>query len=113
MADGTPSTRRIELVDTGAPRRAGMPGYIGVGLLAGVVVGLGPLRDAALGNGPFEAAMIRFAARLLVCLVAANLLGRLLDGASRGRGREAGREDHARTEVDQDAPAGPADAGTR
>lgn len=81
MADGAPGTKRVELVDTGAPARAGMPGYIGVGLLGGFVLGFAPLRDAAQGNGPFEDAMVRFVACLLVCLVAASVLGRLLDDA--------------------------------
>jgi hypothetical protein len=81
MAEGKPGTRRVELVDTGAPTRDGMPGYIGVGLLGGVVLGFAPLRDAVQGNGPFEDAMVRFVACLLVCLVAASVLGRLLDDA--------------------------------
>lgn len=64
------------------PSRAGLPGYIGVGLLGGIVVGFGPLQDAAQGNGPFEDAMLRFLACVLFCLLAASLIGRLLDSVA-------------------------------
>ena len=60
-------------------------------MLGGIVLGFGPLRDAVQGNGPFEEAMVRFVACLLVCLVSAGLLGRLLDNApSAGAGRADG-----------------------
>jgi hypothetical protein len=51
----------------------------GPSVLGGVVVGFGPLRDAAQGNGPFEDAMIRFVGCVLFCLVAASMIGRYLD----------------------------------
>ena len=93
-ADGSGgSTKVVELVDRVDPASAGLPGYIGVGMLGGVLLGLDPLRDAAQGNGPFEDAMFRFLACLLVCIAAASIIGRLLDGA---RGDE--RDDDQRAQ---------------
>lgn len=70
------------------PSTNGLPGYIGVGLLGGVIVGFGPLRDAAQGNGPFEEAMLRFVACVLFCLLAASLIGRLLDSVPPEEGED-------------------------
>lgn len=75
-ADG----KRVELVDDG-DRTGGLPSSIGLGLIGSLVVGFGPLRDAAQGNGPFEGAIARYLACLLVCLVGASVLGRILDSA--------------------------------
>jgi hypothetical protein len=75
-ADG----KRVELVDEGG-RSPGLPSYIGIGLLGSLVVGFGPLRDAAQGHGSFEDAMTRYLACLLVCLVGASAVGRILDSA--------------------------------
>ena len=72
--------KRVELVDTGE-RAGGLPSSIGIGLIGSLVVGFGPLRDAAQGNGPFEDAMTRYVACLLVCLIGASVLGRILDSA--------------------------------
>jgi hypothetical protein len=87
MADET-ATRRVELIDASDRVRPGLPGYIGVGLLGGFALGFGPLRDAAQGNGPFEDAMVRFVACLLVCVVSASVIGRLLDSAPAAGGDE-------------------------
>lgn len=67
--------------DADDPSAPALPGYIGVGMLGGIVLGFDPLRDAAQGNGAFEDAMIRFVACLLVCVAAASVIGRLLDSA--------------------------------
>jgi hypothetical protein len=63
------------------PNAPGLPGYIGVGLLASLVVGWPPLRDAVLGYGPLDAAMTRFVICLLACVAGASLIGRMLDNA--------------------------------
>ncbi|MEM9563393.1 MAG: hypothetical protein AAGA93_12285 [Actinomycetota bacterium] len=76
------SSKRVELVDGVDPAVAGLPGYIGVGLLGGVALGFGPLRNAVTGNGPFEDALLGFIACLLVCLAGASAIGRLLDNAA-------------------------------
>ena len=81
MADEPGATKRVELIDQGDPASAGLPGYIGVGLIGGVILGLGPLGDAVRGVGPFETAMVRFLACVLVCVAAASIVGRILDGA--------------------------------
>lgn len=78
---GDGSTKKVELVDEVDPSSAGLPGYIGIGLLGGFILGFDPLRDAAQGNGPFEDAMVRFVACLLACVAAASIIGRLLDNA--------------------------------
>ncbi len=83
------SSKRVELVDGVDPAAAGLPGYIGVGLLGGVVLGFGPLRNAVTGNGPFEDALLGFVACLLVCVAGASAIGRLLDNAAAESAREA------------------------
>ena len=55
--------------------------YIGLGLIASVIVGFSPLRDALQGNGSFENAMFRFLACFVVCVFAASVLGRMVDAA--------------------------------
>lgn len=97
---GEPSHKRVELVDPGDPSTAGLPGYIGVGLLGGFVLGFGPLRDAVQGNGPFEEAMLRFVACLLVCVAAASVLGRLLDNAEGDEPEARPDEPERRASVD-------------
>jgi hypothetical protein len=74
-ADG----KRVELIDEGQSSNA--TSYIGLGLIASLIVGSGPLLDALNGNGPFESAMLRYLACLGVCVVAAATLGRMLDNA--------------------------------
>ncbi len=81
MADESAATKRVELVDEGDPNSSGLPGYIGVGLIGGMIVGYGPLRDAMGGTGAFEDAMVRFVACVLVCVAAASIVGRLLESA--------------------------------
>lgn len=72
--------RRVELVEP-TPPDDGHNARIGLGLLASLVIGFGPLRDAALGNGSFPMAVGRYLACLAASVVAALVLGRLLDGA--------------------------------
>ncbi len=74
-ADG----KRVELIDEGQSSNA--TSYIGLGLIASLIVGAAPLLDALNGNGPFESAMLRYLACLAVCVVAAATLGRMLDSA--------------------------------
>lgn len=74
-ADG----KRVELIDDGESSNA--TSYIGLGLIASLIVGFSPLLDAIQGNGSFENAMLRFLACIAVCVVAAAVLGRLLDSA--------------------------------
>jgi len=81
MADETAATKRVELVDEGDPASSGLPGYIGLGLIGGMVLGYGPLRDAIGGTGPFEDAMLRFVACVLVCVAGASIIGRILESA--------------------------------
>lgn len=82
MADETTAaTKRVELIDQGDPASSGLPGYIGLGLIGGVILGFGPLRDAVGGTGPFEDAMVRFLACVLVCVAAASFIGRILESA--------------------------------
>lgn len=73
MADG----KRVELIDEDASSNA--TSYIGLGLLASLIVGFSPLLDAIQGNGPFESAMLRYLACLAVCVVAATIIGKMLD----------------------------------
>lgn len=80
-AKDKPATKRVELIDQGDPASSGLPGYIGLGLIGGFIVGFGPLRDAVQGVGPFEDAMVRFLACILVCVVGASILGRILESA--------------------------------
>ena len=75
MADG----KRVELIDEDASSNA--TSYIGLGLLASLIVGFSPLLDAIQGNGTFESALLRYLACLAVCVVAATILGRMLDSA--------------------------------
>ncbi len=81
MADETAASKRVELIDAGDPASSGLPGYIGVGLIGGMILGYGPLRDAIGGSGPFEDAMIRFVACVLACVAAASVIGRILESA--------------------------------
>jgi len=81
MADEAAATKRVELIDEGDPASSGLPGYIGVGLIGGMGLGYGPLRDAIGGAGPFEDAMLRFVACVLVCVAAASIIGRILESA--------------------------------
>lgn len=74
-ADG----KRVELIDEGQSSNA--TSYIGLGLIASLIVGSGPLLDALNGNGSFENAMLRYLACLAVCVIAAAMLGRMLDSA--------------------------------
>lgn len=69
--------------DPNDPNAPGLPGFVGVGLLGGVIVGFDPLRDAVRGYGPFDTAMLRFLACVLVCVTAASLIGRLIDSVPR------------------------------
>jgi len=85
MADETAPTKRVELIDDPDRSGDGLPGYIGVGLIAGIVLGSGPLRHAVQGTGPFEDAMLRFLACILVCVAAASFIGRILDSAPPAR----------------------------
>ena len=73
------SDKRIELVDHATNENR--PQRIGLGLLASLVVGSGPLRDAFSGNGSFEGAMARFGICVAGCVTAALVLGWLLDSA--------------------------------
>ncbi|MEM7272273.1 MAG: hypothetical protein AAF547_04255 [Actinomycetota bacterium] len=57
-------------------------GYIGLGLMGSLIVGFDPLRDAAVGNGSFESAVLRFLACVAVCTVGAGTLGRLIDASA-------------------------------
>lgn len=66
---------------------------VGLGLIASIVVGFSPLRDAAQGNGSFENAMMRFLACFVVCVLAASIIGRILDGAPPPK--PAGKSDEA------------------
>ncbi len=72
--------RRVELVEPAAPDD-GHNARIGLALLASLVIGFGPLRDAALGNGSFPQAVGRYLLCLAACVGAMLVLGRLLDGA--------------------------------
>lgn len=72
--------RRVELVEPSTPDD-GHNARIGLALLASVVIGFGPLRDAALGNGSFPQALGRYLVCLGACVGAMLVLGRLLDGA--------------------------------
>ena len=83
-ADG----KRVELVDDG-DRTGGLPSSVGLALIGSLVVGFGPLRDAAQGNGSFDAAMARYLACLVVCLAGASALGRILDSAPPEASEEA------------------------
>lgn len=78
-AAGRPS-RRVELVEPAAPDD-GYNTRIGLALLASLVIGFGPLRDAALGNGSFPQAVGRYLLCLGACVGAMLVLGRLLDAA--------------------------------
>jgi len=77
---GSRPQRRVELVEPAAPDD-GHNARIGLALLASLVIGFGPLRDAALGNGPFPQAIARYLVCLAACVGAMLVLGRLLDGA--------------------------------
>lgn len=72
--------RRVELVEPATPDD-GHNARIGLALLASLVIGFGPLRDAALGNGSFPQAVGRYLLCLAACVGAMLVLGRLLDGA--------------------------------
>lgn len=72
--------RRVELVEP-ASSDDGHNARIGLALLASLVIGFGPLRDAALGNGSFPQAVGRYLLCLGACVAAMLVLGRLLDGA--------------------------------
>lgn len=72
--------RRVELVEPAVPDD-GHNARIGLALLASLVIGFGPLRDAALGNGSFPQAVGRYLLCLGACVGAMLVLGRLLDGA--------------------------------
>ncbi|MEZ5409103.1 MAG: hypothetical protein R2761_13820 [Acidimicrobiales bacterium] len=72
--------RRLELVEPAGPDD-GRNTRIGLALLASLVIGFGPLREAALGSGSFPQALGRYLVCLAACVVAMLVLGRLLDGA--------------------------------
>lgn len=72
--------RRVELVEPAVPDD-GHNARIGLALLASLVIGFGPLRDAAVGNGSFPQAVGRYLLCLAACVGAMLVLGRLLDGA--------------------------------
>lgn len=57
-------------------------GYIGIGLVGSLFVGFDPLRDAFLGNGSFEGAVVRYLACVAVCVVGAGTIGRLIDASA-------------------------------
>ncbi len=71
--------KRVELVDETSS--SDLPAYIGLGLIASLIIGFGPLADAFEGHGSFESAITRFLACVGVCVVAATVLGRILDSA--------------------------------
>ncbi len=79
--------RRVELVEPAVPDD-GHNARIGLALLASLVIGFGPLRDAALGNGSFPQAVGRYLLCLAACVGAMLVLGRLLDGAPPDEDRE-------------------------
>ena len=54
---------------------------IGLGLLISLVIGFGPLNDAALGHGSFPLAVGRYLVCLACSLTGVLTLGHLLDGA--------------------------------
>lgn len=83
--------RRVELVEPAAPDD-GHNARIGLALLASLVIGFGPLRDAALGNGSFPQAIARYLVCLAACVGAMLVLGRLLDGAPEPEG-DGGQEE--------------------
>jgi hypothetical protein len=72
--------KRVELID-GDQDGAGVKSYIGLGLIGSLIIGFSPLRDAVVGNGPFEEAMMRFLACVAVSVGAATIIGRLIDAA--------------------------------
>lgn len=81
--------KRIELIDDD-PDGSSVTSYIGLGLIGSLIIGFSPLRDAVVGNGPFEDAMLRFLACVAVSVGAATVIGRLLDSApSKGATRVA------------------------
>lgn len=88
-------TTKVELVTEREP--INRTSSIGLGLLASLAVGFGPLTDALMGRGPFEAALGRFVACVVFCVVAASLLGRLLDGAPKPESPEEMAEEGAET----------------
>lgn len=75
--------RRVELIDDGDSSNA--TSYIGLGLIASLIIGFSPLLDAIQGNGPFENAMLRYLACLAVSVTAASIIGRMLDNAPAAR----------------------------
>lgn len=82
------TTKRVELVsDREVENRTS---YVGLGLLASLIVGWGPLADALFGHGSFEGALGRFVACVAVCVAGASSLGRLLDSAPRAETNEEG-----------------------
>lgn len=82
---GSRPQRRLELVEPAAPDD-GHNARVGLALLASLVIGFGPLRDAALGNGSFPQAIGRYLLCLAACVGAMLILGRLLDGAPEPEG---------------------------
>jgi hypothetical protein len=90
--------KRVELVSERPPLNRSS--YIGLGLLASLVIGFRPLSDAFFGNGSFEGAVARFVVVVIFCIAASSMLGRLLDSAP-----EEDDED-----VDGDGPVGEAGA---
>ena len=89
---GTGRPRRSSWSTRSTRRRPGCPATSGSACSAGFILGFDPLRDAAQGNGPFEDAMVRFVACLLVCVVAASIHRSAARqcAATGGRGRPAG-----------------------
>lgn len=85
---------------------------IGVGLIASVVVGFAPLRDAVQGNGSFENAMLRFVLCFGACVLAASVIGRLLDGAPPPEPEEEAVQENTRQENSGSSTADPATGGT-
>ncbi len=83
---------------------------IGVGLIASVVIGYPPLRDAIQGNGPFENAMLRFVLCFGACVLAASVIGRLLDGAPPPEPEEVDEEGDGASTTEA-APSGTSTAG--
>ncbi len=105
-ADG----KRVELIDDGNSSNA--TSYIGLGLLASLIVGFSPLLDAIQGNGPFESAMLRFLACIAVCVVAAATIGRLLDNAPAESQGQAMAEDGSDSDGESAFNSGTATDGT-
>lgn len=62
-----------------APRVAFRGPAIGAGLVLSILVGWDPLNDAVTGTGPFEDAVVRFVACVVICVGGAAFVGAVLD----------------------------------